>query len=81
MQKNRNNVKWFKNLKSLSECGIVGSCPFCGSNDTGYNAVNVVADMGYVTVWCNECKKSYIVSRTKITAKMDNGQDTPKEIL
>ena len=39
-------MKWLKNLESLSECGKVGSCPFCGSDDTGYNATKVDGDMG-----------------------------------
>lgn len=74
-------MKWLKNLESLSECGKVGSCPFCGSNDTGYNATKVDGDMGYVVIWCNECKKFHVISRAKITEKMNKGQDIPKEIF
>ena len=74
-------MKWLRNLESLSECDKVGSCPFCGSNDTGYNATKVNGDMGYVVIWCNECKKSHVISRANITEKMNNGQDVPKGIF
>lgn len=74
-------MKCLKNLESLSECGKVGSCPFCGSDDTGYNATKVDGDMGYVVIWCNECKKFHVISRANITEKMNKGQDIPKEIF
>lgn len=44
-------MKWLKNIESLSECGKVGPRPFCGSNDTSYNAKKVNGDMGYVVIW------------------------------
>ena len=66
-------MKWLKNIESLSECGKVGPCPFCGSNDTSYNAKKVNGNMGYVVIWCNECKKSHVISRANITEKMNNG--------
>lgn len=74
-------MKWLKNIESLFECGEVGTCPFCGSNDTGYNATKINGDMGYVVIWCKECKKFHVISRANITEKMDNGQDVPKGIF
>lgn len=74
-------MKWLKNLESLSKCGEVGPCPFCGSKNTSYNATKVDGTMGYVVVWCNECKKSRVISRANITEMMSRGRDIPKGLF
>lgn len=49
------------------EENTIGECPFCGSNDTSFEKVVIKEDsaMGYLKVWCNECKSSDTIDRVQ----------------
>ncbi len=74
-------MKWLKNLESFANKGIVGNCPICKSNNTDYNATKIVDDMGFVIMWCNNCKHSYVISRLKITENMKTNQKVPNDLI
>ena len=81
MEKEGENVKWLKNLQSLSNNNDAGQCPFCNSDNTD-SAVNVVDDktmMGYGAIWCNDCKKAFHISRIKISKDMKI-KEIPKDL-
>lgn len=72
------NKKWMKNLISFAERGEVGECPYCDSDDTAYNATRNNGNIGYAVLWCNHCKRAFVISRLEITDVMNNSQEIPK---
>lgn len=73
---------WLNNMKSLLENGKVGQCPFCKSDNTDYNATKLTENnMGYLVMWCNDCKHSHIISRLKITDNMKSNQNVPNDLI
>jgi len=59
-------MNWLNNLKSISLKKISGECPFCKSNNTDYTFTEISNGMGCGTIWCNNCRKAYHISRMKI---------------
>ena len=72
--------KWIDSLKSISDQGSVGSCPFCGSTNTDYKCSVVIPENrnGYMDIWCNNCKKAFHVSRMQIPKNMKTEGEIPQ---
>lgn len=73
-------MKWLKNLERISINGIPGECPYCKSENTDY-ALNVddeKTSMGYGSIWCNDCKKAFHISRIKVDKKYV--KEIPKDL-
>jgi len=47
---------WIENAKSITNKGIAGICPKCGSVNTDYEYVTVEPPNGYLSIWCDDCK-------------------------
>lgn len=73
--------KWLPNLENFAENRTVGNCPYCNSDNTNYNATKIMDDYGYVVMWCNDCKHSYIISRLKITNDMKTNEHVPIDLI
>ena len=52
-------MKWIKILPQIhakiQDCGTVGKCPYCDSEDTDYFVSEKENGRGYLDVWCNSC--------------------------
>lgn len=72
-------MKWNENLISISRAGNPGACPHCGSTKTDYmcNIVDPEKKLGYMDVWCDNCKKAFHVSRMEITDNLKTGGSIP----
>ena len=68
--------KWVKNLEQLATDNTSGNCPYCGS-ETDYTFKGKVGEVGYAVIWCKECHKAYVVSRTLVPS---NGYSLNKAI-
>ncbi|MDO4555344.1 MAG: hypothetical protein Q4B70_09395 [Lachnospiraceae bacterium] len=75
-------MKWSNNLKNIYDTGKVGKCPFCGSANTDYTATVVLKDkkMGFMDIWCNDCKKAHHASRLEVEDYFDTGKPIPKNL-
>ena len=73
-------MKWKDNLLSISKTGRSGKCPCCGSEQTDYKCTIVVPEkrMGYMDVWCNECKNAHHISRMEISNTLKTKGDIPE---
>lgn len=75
-------MKWIQNIEALTTTGTVGACPYCKSNNTDYNATKITSDnMGYLIIWCNNCKHAYVLSRMKITPELKTNQLVPNDLI
>ena len=74
-------MKWLKNIENISSKGIVGFCPYCNSENTDYSTTKIIDDMGYLTMWCNDCKHAFNISRLKITPNLENEKRTPSNLI
>lgn len=74
--------KWLKNLKSISGIGNAGNCPFCRSENVDHKATVVVPEsrLGYMDIWCNDCRKAFHVSRMQVTENMKTDGKIPKDL-
>lgn len=65
-------MKWKENLLNISKREAVGRCPECGSENTDYKCTIVVPEkkLGYMDVWCNECKSACHISRLEIAENL-----------
>lgn len=61
-------MKWI-NIINLSE-NDSAKCPCCGSEETGYYAERISGKMGFITIYCNSCKKGFNISRAEISDEM-----------
>lgn len=75
------NKKWLKNLETLAKTGEVGACPFCDSEDTDFSSTKVSGDYGFTVLWCNSCRRSYVISRIKITGELEMSKPIPDNLL
>ena len=73
-------MKWLDNIENLAKNGEVGNCPYCNGKNTDYNASVIEDNMGFIIMWCNDCKKAYNVSRMKITSNLKTNNEPPKDI-
>lgn len=75
-------MKWLNNLKNIATENKPGKCPYCGSENTEYSATVVDHDtqMGYMDIWCNDCKKAYHMSRIKVESGYKTGIKLPKDL-
>lgn len=73
---------WLENLRSVSERGSAGKCPFCGSVNMDYKASIVIqmSRLGYMDIWCNDCKRAFHVSRMQIPEGMRVDGEIPKDL-
>lgn len=74
------NNKWLENLKDISKKRRVGKCPFCKGADTDYKCSIVDQEnrLGYMDIWCNDCKRAFHVSRMQILEDMKTDGKIPK---
>lgn len=63
-------MKWINNLISLNKAGKVGTCPYCGKENTKSNFQRVSGDMGFGDIWCEDCKRAFHISRTEVNDKL-----------
>ena len=63
-------MKWTENMILIEKNGITGSCPVCGSENTGLFAERVKDTMGYMQIYCNECGNGCHISRADISDKL-----------
>lgn len=75
------NKKWLNSLEHLTETGKVGACPFCNSEDTDFSSTKVSGDYGFAVLWCNSCRRSYVISRIKITSETYLDNPIPDKLL
>ena len=56
--------QWLEVLEKLNN-NEQAVCPICKSEDLEYRQVLVddVDRVGFVAIWCNECKRGYHISR------------------
>ncbi len=75
-------MKWLKNLELLSRENKTGLCPFCNSDNTevSFAIVDEETKMGHGTIWCNDCRKAYHISRVQVSDEMKIG-DVPKGLI
>jgi transcription elongation factor Elf1 len=74
-------MKWLKNLENIAKNNRAGKCPHCKSEDTEYTATKVNGDFGYGVVWCNNCKRAYIISRMRIDKDTVTDKTAPKGLI
>jgi len=74
-------MKWIDNIKNVTDGNPPGRCPCCGSLRTDYTAVPISGDLGYCTVWCNDCKRAYNISRIRITKDMAVSHKIPNDLI
>lgn len=74
--------KWLENLKSIANTRSAGKCPFCGSVNTAYKCSIAVPEskLGYMDIWCNDCKKAFHVSRMQVSEDMKTDGEIPKDL-
>lgn len=74
-------MKWLRNLENLVTNHKVGECPFCNSKDTKFKAEKTQGNMGYLVMWCENCKHVYNISRVKITRDIITDNQIPKDLI
>jgi phage FluMu protein Com len=67
-------MKWLECIKSINLTGKSGKCPHCGSSQTDYRYVllDKASTIGYLDVWCNNCKTMGHVSRVNVDENSEN---------
>lgn len=63
-------MKWLDNITSIINTHSAGKCPYCGSKNTDYRAVEISHGNGYGDVWCNDCRKAFHISRMSISQEI-----------
>lgn len=71
---------WLKNLESIAVNSNAGICPHCSSLNTDYSLVGNVGETGYGVIWCNDCKRAYVISRVIINGDMTRNMTINKKI-
>lgn len=74
--------KWIENLKNISDKGSAGKCLFCGSVNMDYKCTVVVPEsrLGFMDIWCNDCRKAFHVSRMQVSEDMKTDGEIPKDL-
>ena len=58
--------KWYKLIGELAQAEKI-KCPNCGKKAIDYLYIgDEETEIGYLQIWCNECKKGIYISRVKI---------------
>lgn len=65
-------MKWLNCVKTIATKDKVGKCPYCNGTNTDFSYVIVHEKMGYLDVWCNDCKKMGHISRSYINLNSKN---------
>lgn len=61
-------MKWKNNIINIGKNNNPGKCPFCGSSNTDYGLQkNDGYEATWGTIWCNDCRHGYHLSRVLIT--------------
>lgn len=73
-------MKWLECVKEISISGKPGKCPHCKGDNTDHAYVLIDKDdgVGYLEVWCNDCKKKGHISRVIINDKMKKVIDSER---
>ncbi len=78
-----NYKRWSKNIKSIAFTKTPGNCPKCNSDDTDYatKIIDVKTSIGYMVIWCNECKGNIFISDMKIEKDSHMEKTIPEDIV
>lgn len=58
--------KWYKLIDELTHVELI-KCPNCEKKGIDYLYIgDKETKIGYLQIWCNECKKGIYISRVKI---------------
>ena len=72
-------MKWLGNVENILNTKEAGKCPICGSDNTDYKATIVRPDgMGYLDIWCNDCKHGFHIEPARITTEVKTTGVVPK---
>lgn len=65
------SMKWVYAFANIGKG--TGTCPNCGSKnlDYGYMRVSPKDDVGFGSVWCNDCQHAFYLSRIELKGKED----------
>ncbi len=74
-------MKWLDNIISIINTRTAGICPYCKSQNTDYQVINVNGNIGYGDVWCNDCKKAYHISRMETPPDMIVKNTPPEDLI
>ena len=74
---------WLNYLLSVQEGGNEGTCPCCGGNSLSAGFVLTDADTkrGHGSLWCNDCKHAYHLSRMIISENLPIIEDYPPNLI
>lgn len=74
--------KWLGNLRGIAGGEGAGKCSFCGSVNTDYkcSVVDQKSKIGYMDIWCNDCKKAFHISRMQVAEDMKTYGEMPKDL-
>lgn len=74
-------MKWLKNITEIIDNRSAGICPYCKSKNTDYRIVRVNESMGYLDVWCNDCKRAYHISRMEVSPDIIIEKVLPDDLI
>ena len=74
--------KWLDNFKNILNERKAGKCPFCNGVNTDYKCTVVVPEsrLGFMDIWCNDCRKAFHVSRMQLPEDMKTDGEIPKDL-
>ena len=70
---------WLDYLLNLQDGKNEGICPYCGSKNLGAGFIVVKPDsrLGHGSIWCNDCKNAYHLSRMKVAENLPIVEELP----
>lgn len=74
--------KWLDNFNNISNGRKAGKCPFCNGVNVDYKCTVVVPEsrLGFMDIWCNDCRKAFHVSRMQVSEDMKTDGEIPKDL-
>lgn len=73
-------MKWVPNMESVIKNHNAGKCPFCDSTDTDFAVVQIVKNLGYCAIWCNDCKQGVHISKMNVNDDMLKDVPIPQDV-
>lgn len=74
--------KWLDNFKRIINVRKAGKCPYCKGVNTDYKCTVVVPEgrLGFMDIWCNDCRRAFHVSRMQVPEDMKTDGEVPKDL-
>lgn len=72
--------KWIDNINNVMTKKEVGTCPYCGSDNTDYRIIQIAGTLGTADIWCNKCKNAVHLSRITVNNDMIKNIELPKSL-